>query len=381
MFNGKRLEMIRSVRGLSRAEVARACGLATRIIVGFEIGDEMPVDQERDRLASALKVSPSFFDGADAPRYGRGQASFRARASVSERTIDMALSMMSIAHLISDWFDSTVIDVPVAVPDLAGETPEDAAEMLRAEWGLGNKGISNVIHVMETKGVKVFPVDHMAPNMDAFCGWLGPRPAVFLRRGTTGARCRFDACHELGHLILHRGRDWSRDADEMEAQADAFAAAFLMPRPAILALVKPTASVLDLVALKAHWRVSVMSLNRRLRDVGVFSDRRYVENVKEFSRRGWRTSEPDDVPFEGSLIWNKALEHVGRSGSSIERVAAQVGLDPVDVEKMLTSFVMTRASMFSVPQGKGQGSRGWAANARVITNPVSHNELKPVGSV
>jgi len=361
---------MRSVRGLSFAELGRVSGLAGTVISKFESGIALPVAQEEEALAAALRVSVSFLNGPDVPVYRNGQASFRARSTLSLQTIDAALAMMSLAQLVSEWFDKTVLDVPVELPDLRGETPEHAAEMVRAEWGLGAKGVNNVIHLIETKGVRVFPVDQMAPNMDAFCGWMGHRPAVFLRRGTTGARCRFDACHELGHLLLHRGRDWTRGDAQIEAEADAFAAAFLMPRPAVVALVSPRVSIMDLVTLKANWKVSVMALNRRLRDVGVFGDRRYVENVKEASRRGWRSSEPDDVPFESSLVWNKAVDHVGRSGSSIEKVASEIGLDASDVERMLTSFVTTSASHLSIGQGKSCGRIGWAREAKIIVNPI-----------
>lgn len=381
MFNGKRLLMIRSVRGLSRADLGRESGVHPKLIAQLENGDRNPVDSEVDPLALALKVSPSFFEGVDAPAYDRGQASFRARSTLSARTVDSALAMMSIAHLISEWFDRSVLEVPVSIPDLSGETPEQAAEILRAEWGLGQKGINNVIHVLETKGVRVFPVDHMASNMDAFCGWLGNRPAVFLRRGSTGARCRFDACHELGHLVLHKGRNWSKDADEMESEADAFAAAFLMPFSAVVALVRPNASLLDLVAMKAYWKVSVSALNRRLRDMGIFNQHRYIENVKEISRRGWKKAEPSDVPFEGSLVWNKAIDHVGRTGSSISIVAQQIGLDESDVERMLTTFVTTKASHLSVSPGKGNGHIGWARDAKLIPNHRISSVMKNVGDL
>lgn len=373
--------MIRAVRGMSRIALARACGWSSEVVAKFEHGGEFPAESEVSLLASALRVAPSFFEGADIPMYGSGQASFRARSSLTKQTMETAQAMMSVSHVVSEWFDSRVLNVSVDVPDLSGESPEAAADILRAHWGLGHKGISNVIHIMETKGVRVFAVDQLASNMDAFCGWLGERPAVFLRRGTTGARCRFDACHELGHLVLHKGRDWSKDDVIMEREADQFASAFLMPRPAVVALIKPHVPFLDLVKLKAHWKVSVMALNRRLRDLGVFSDQRYLENVKEISRRGWRSAEPEDAPFEGSLVWNKAVDHVGRTGSSIDKVASEIGLEGCDVERMLTSFVTTRASTMSVPrvQSSNRGHLGWASQARLVTNPNRSSDSEQAG--
>ena len=41
------------------------------------------------------------------------------------------------------------------------------------------------------------------------------------------ARSRFDGAHELGHLVVHGDQIWG--VKEVEHQAHAFAAAFLMP--------------------------------------------------------------------------------------------------------------------------------------------------------
>ncbi|NTZ43826.1 ImmA/IrrE family metallo-endopeptidase [Altererythrobacter sp. SALINAS58] len=41
-------------------------------------------------------------------------------------------------------------------------------------------------------------------KVEAFSFWSGFRPFVFLDSDkTSGARERFDAAHELGHLVLH----------------------------------------------------------------------------------------------------------------------------------------------------------------------------------
>ena len=50
-----------------------------------------------------------------------------------------------------------------------------------------------------------------------------------------GIRIRFDAAHELAHLVLHRWIEQAELADpktlkRIEAEADRFAGAFLLPR-------------------------------------------------------------------------------------------------------------------------------------------------------
>ncbi len=64
---------------------------------------------------------------------------------------------------------------------------------------------------------------------------------MFLSTDKSGERGRFDAAHELGHLVLHGEHEDPRREDEIsqrpcaEAEANRFAAAFLMPRSSVLA--------------------------------------------------------------------------------------------------------------------------------------------------
>ena len=72
-----------------------------------------------------------------------------------------------------------------------------------------------------------------ALEVDAFSMWRQETPFVFLNTQKSAERTRFDAAHELGHLVLHRhGSPQGQDA---EREANAFASAFLMPRASVLA--------------------------------------------------------------------------------------------------------------------------------------------------
>jgi Zn-dependent peptidase ImmA (M78 family) len=118
--------------------------------------------------------------------------------------------------------------------DLSSETnPESAAEYVRDRWALGQQPIKNMIHLLESKGVRVFSIAVEAREVDAFSTWKGGVPFIFLNSYKSAERSRFDAAHELGHLILHRhGEPQGRQA---EIDANRFAAAFLMPKAGVLA--------------------------------------------------------------------------------------------------------------------------------------------------
>lgn len=69
--------------------------------------------------------------------------------------------------------------------------------------GLGQvKSSSNQsLSVTATKGIRVFSLAEEGREADAFCTWHDSKPFVFLNRMKSAERCRFDAAHELGHLV------------------------------------------------------------------------------------------------------------------------------------------------------------------------------------
>src|SRR5260363_170930 len=59
------------------------------------------------------------------------------------------------------------------------------------------------------------------------CHWIQQMLMLFLYTRKSAEHARFDAAHELGHLVLHR--HGSPQGREAEKEADTFASAFLMP--------------------------------------------------------------------------------------------------------------------------------------------------------
>ena len=55
----RRLKVLRTARGMSQAEVAKAAGLSRGYLSRIEIGMQSPTLEVIERLAAALKVKPS----------------------------------------------------------------------------------------------------------------------------------------------------------------------------------------------------------------------------------------------------------------------------------------------------------------------------------
>jgi len=107
------------------------------------------------------------------------------------------------------------------------------------------------------------------------------------------ARSRFDGAHELGHLALHGERVWGMK--EVENQAHAFAAEFLMPAADIRHELPAHAGWPALFELKRKWQVSLAALLMRSRNLGRMCPSSYLTAVKALSARGWRRIEPEPL--------------------------------------------------------------------------------------
>ena len=81
-----------------------------------------------------------------------------------------------------------------------------------------------MISLLESKGIRTFSLSDEAQEVDACCQWINDRPFIFLNISKSSERCRFDAAHELGHLVMHR--HGIIEGRQMEQEANAFASAF-----------------------------------------------------------------------------------------------------------------------------------------------------------
>lgn len=133
------------------------------------------------------------------------------------------------------------------------------------------------------------PVDIAA--IDGFALWWQGTPYVLLNPRKSGERGRFDAAHELGHLVMHAESDTPRGR-EGETAANRFAAALLMPRSSILAASLHHATIDGILKNKSRWKVSATALTDRLRELGLLTEWEYSNCIVTLSRLGYRIVNP-----------------------------------------------------------------------------------------
>ena len=293
----------------------------------YEAGKRVtPSDDLVDALAQVLDFDRDFFFTPLTDEFADTECSFRRRTVTTERMKKRALAQGTLfAELVR--FLANRVTLPTyripSIPTASVRDTEKTAERCRVELGLPlDAPIGNMCRVLEPAGVAVTYLDAKTEQIDAFCR-RGATSVVVLNavKGST-SRTRFDAAHELGHLVMH-GDITSRSRDEVEREADSFASAFLLPRaPLTRALYGRTrVDWPHFIELKRTWRVSLAAIVRRAFDLGLIDAVRYRQLNVSLHARGWHRGEPDEPPAERPELIPLALRTLqtvtGESGANI----------------------------------------------------------------
>jgi len=314
-FSPSRLTVARQQREMTKRALAGKIGVSAAAVTYFEDGVHAPSPENLERLAQVLDFPIAFFGGDDIQEVPEESVSFRSRRNMSARVRDKTTAYLRLAaHVISPALHQRYRLPDSDIPDFEGEAPESAAAMTRSYWRLGHGPIANAVHLLEAKGVHVYWGQDHSPAVDAVSLWRDSRPFVLLNlRTNAGERARFDAAHELGHLILHRHRD-GLSLSEIESEADRFASALLLPESQFRVECPRQPTLADLLRLKERWKTSIQAMVRRCRDIGIFSEWQYQSAFRDVSARGWRKDEPGRLDREESALQNGVFERMYARG-------------------------------------------------------------------
>ena len=364
MFNPLRLSLARKRRGMKKRELAERIGVTERSVSSYEAGSQEPESKTLIKLSETLRFPKAFFFGDDPEFPTPDVASFRSLSKMTASQRDSALGTGAVALLLNEWIESRFELPNPDVPDLGREgganvrasedceskepegypshssaqNPEAAAAMLRAHWRLGELPVKNMIALLESKGVRVYSLAIDAKEVDAFSMWKGGRPYVFLNTFKSAEHCRFDAAHELGHLVLHQHA--RPHGPDLEREANAFASAFLMPRASILAIAPKSITLPKLIRYKKHWSVSVAALNYRLHALSLTTDWTYRTLCIQLAQAGYRQKEPESINHEKSVVIEKVFSALRQEGLSKADVAHQLSISPDEINELTFGLML-----------------------------------------
>ncbi|QOJ23827.1 MAG: ImmA/IrrE family metallo-endopeptidase [Gammaproteobacteria bacterium] len=351
MFNPHRLIIARKRRGLTSKELAELVGLSPITITRLEKSGN-PEPSTIDALSKVLGFSNEFFFGNDVDMLTRNSASFRSLTAMTAKERESALAAGSLAYLTSDWVTSRFNLPNVDLIDFSRERePEYAAQTLRQHWGLGEQPISNVIKLLESKGIRIFSLSEDTKNVDAFSCWRNGIPYIFLNTFKTAEHSRFDALHELGHLVLHKHGE--AKGREIEREANQFASFFLMPSADLISHIQFVSSLDQLIKAKRRWGVSVAALTYRLHKTELISDWQYRAFCIQINKK-FGTSEPNGLDREKSVVWEKVFRELWNEGITKKDIAEELAIPIEEIESLVFGLVGSFKSINEIIKNKEQ---------------------------
>jgi Zn-dependent peptidase ImmA (M78 family)/transcriptional regulator with XRE-family HTH domain len=338
VFNPQRLDVARKRRQLSKKAFAEASGIADRTLRKYEKnGFENLTLAELSKFAEALKYPLDFFYGDDLEPIDFESVSFRSLSSTKASQKRSAIAAGTLAYEFNKWMESKFTLPQVNVPKLGlqnSQDPEKTATVVRNEWAIGNKSISNVIHLLEKNGVRVFSLSENNLNVNAYSFWKDGVPFIFLNNKKSAECQRFDACHELGHLVMHC--DGTPRGREAEIEANRFASALLMPVDSINQYSFRNTNLSNLTKFKHNWKVSLAALVRRLFDLDKISDWHYHDFSRQMGMRGFFKVEPDPMPErEKSKILEIVLNSLREEKKTLNHLAKELRLPVDEISQLL----------------------------------------------
>lgn len=341
LFAPHKLTQARQMLAITRAELAHLAGVSAASISHYESGDVRPRPATLAQLALVLQVPIEFLTESRTPVSlpSVDTSFFRSLRRTTQRDRERASAYAGLlAQLVSELerhvtlpaFDS-MPDVALA-PDDAPEKAEAVAASVRDRWGLGDGPIKHVVRLVERHGIVVARLPLQSSDVDAFSWVGGTHPLVLLGDEKRDfERSRFDACHELAHVLIHAA-DPEPANPGMELQAHRFAGALLMPAEAVRdAWPAGRWDWAQLIRTKEHWGISIAAQLIRGRELGLITPASYQSKMKYMSQIGWRRREPGPRrPPEDPDLINQAIGLLEQSGTSLEVLAAEANLLPRD---------------------------------------------------
>lgn len=316
---------------LKKKDLAERIGVSAAAVSQYEKGSTLPTTKVVSALALALGCPTAFFAVdrtlGEAPAT---RAHFRSLRSTTQQERDRAFS-----HALLTWDLVRTLQRHVRLPALnipddltirEGDSSSDvewAAGRARSFFGLGQGPVPNVVRLLEAHGVVCTRLPAQTRRVFAFsCAFPG-RPVVILSTERAHrAAGRFDAAHEMGHLLIHH--DEEPGSHPIEQQAHLFATEFLAPRDQIADLLPSNANWRRLTELKQTWGLSIQALLYRSRAIGVMTEHTYRRAVTELNARGWRRTEPgDNGDSEQPVLLRRAIDVIEKKGISFDDLAIE----------------------------------------------------------
>ncbi|ANE50623.1 XRE family transcriptional regulator [Flavisolibacter tropicus] len=263
----ERIKAARLRAGLSMEDLAKLLNLSKQSVYKFEKDQLTPNPEVLHNIALYLNIP---INELFSKEKRLEQVSFRsgveeAMIKLSSIEDEVIEEMELTTELEALTKDTIVFDNPLKhwqIKDLSDV--ERAAAEVRLQWQLGFAPISNIVGVLENKGICVVEKNSQY-DYEGFSAFYQGKPIIVLNTKTQEiTRKRFTALHELGHILLGSIVVESLK-DNIEQICDTFAGALLLPEQVLKQFWKGRTKFLmqDFISLKETFGISIQAIWRR----------------------------------------------------------------------------------------------------------------------
>lgn len=340
-FNGEMFRLGRQFRGFTQKGFSEAIGAEPSTVSRVENGVTQPTVEMTEKAAVVLALPVEFFQQSERP-YGLPMSvhpMWRAKAAVPQYMVDQALAelnlrVMHVRRLIRSVEYEPVLALPEIDLSEASGDPEQVAALVRRTWMMPAGPVVELTQWVERAGCFVMHTELPDSAMSGVTLRVPDmHPCIFLNRTMPADRLRHTLAHELGHLVMHR-----YPSEDMEREANAFAAAFLMPANDIRPVFTGKKVDLRLFAtLKPEWRVSMQSLLYRAATLGFVNDNQARYLWQQFNMKKLKFREPPELDFPAekpTLVSKLFALHMETLRYSVADLAAVAVLYEDDLIKL-----------------------------------------------
>lgn len=271
---GNRLKSARKMAGLSLQELADKVenSITKQSLSKYELGQMLPSNETLAILTNILKVKPDYFFSTQETEFG--PISFRKKNSLSKKSEEAIIEkaknyverILELENLLG--IDNTFAN-PLTAEIKSYLDVEKAAYELRKEWELGAGPISNVVEILELKGIKVYLIEEV-DEIDGFAVFTkqGIPIVVVNTKNRAIERIRFTIIHELAHLLLKFVDTILADEKYVERLCHHFSSCFLIPSKMLVKMIggmkRTYISINELISIKELFGISIAAIIHRL---------------------------------------------------------------------------------------------------------------------
>jgi Zn-dependent peptidase ImmA (M78 family)/DNA-binding XRE family transcriptional regulator len=329
-LDGNRIRLARESRAMTQGDLAKLVDVSTALVSRWELQLSSPIE-ELQKISMALGYPETFFLA------GRIRMpsilSHQYRKSSSSMSIKDKKTVEALAYIRVDYLAAMIrqwVEFEWHIPkyDADSLAPEKIAHTVRYDLKLNKGPIPSLMKVIESLGIFIFLESFQDSALDGLTIQIdGIPPVIFINADRPGERVRFTLAHEFGHLIMHQS-----PREEMEKEANRFAAEFLMPSDDIYCDLS-NASLLKIASLKPYWKASIQALVYRAQEINAIQQAKARRLFMEINKNGWKKNEPNPLPHEIPELSAHLIEYIKKeTGLELDDMCRVIGANTEEVQ-------------------------------------------------